>query len=320
MRASAARVLPADPRPTLGSAADHRPNLPVWREVFVPTPAYRGRGASHPANLPRRRRSASGRYSVTSTVGGSPASPSATAPRTSSAAAGSLDAERREQPRLVAPPPVAENVDDERRRGAQRVRARRPRRAGRELGAALNLGERRFVERNAQIVAELADAAVSVVAGRRARRPNGVARAAKRSCPSPRAKPNDATRERGVNASIATSVSSRTVPHGSVDRRDVEPERRRRSGASSRMPFASSSAQKRAGCAPRNRRGRRRGLSADELLVRQPAEEIQHVADARQVGPDEEVRLAFAQRRVERFYVPLLHLDEIAVHEMHGDA
>ena len=47
---------------------------------------------------------------------------------------------------------------------------------------------------------------------------------------------------------------------------------------------------------------------ADEILVRQPAEEVQHVADARQVGADEEIRLAFAQRRVEAKPLPDIEL------------
>ncbi len=115
------------------------------------------------------------------------------------------------------------------------------------------------------------------------------------------------------------SVSSRTVPHGStMVATEMPSDSSRRYGVASAMPLRSSSAQN--ACKPRTSKptwSTARPAVPTRSSARQPAEEIQHVADTGQIGADEEVGLAFAQRRVERLHVPLLHLDELTIHEVH---
>ena len=54
-----------------------------------------------------------------------------------------------------------------------------------------------------------------------------------------------------------------------------------------------------------------------DRLVAFPSKEVQAVTDTRQIGADEEIRLARTQRGVERLHVPLLHLDVLLVDEVH---
>ncbi len=54
-----------------------------------------------------------------------------------------------------------------------------------------------------------------------------------------------------------------------------------------------------------------------DALVAFPPEEVQAVADAGQIGADEEIGLARPQRGVEDFHIPLLHLHVLLVDEVH---
>ena len=58
------------------------------------------------------------------------------------------------------------------------------------------------------------------------------------------------------------------------------------------------------------------GGDVSDGLIAFPAEEVQAVTDAGQVGADEEVGLSRTQSRIEGLHVPLLHFDVLLVDEM----